>query len=386
MTTRDTPLHDRVRAVERAAADGEFLLTVAVPADESVGAVHERIEEEHAEASYIDTDGTSSHERDALEHARRVLAEYDETPANGLVVYVGVVDGETTDWRFDDLPDPVTESRYEWDNEFDTSPLDAVVGPSRTDGLLVVERGGAALGRLDDGRVEVVDEFDSDVMGKTRAGGQSADRFERERDRQRDEFFEQVTETADRLFLDRTTGERAAEDADAAVETAGADAGDDDSDAGVDGLLVGGTTGTVERFVDDHLSARLRERMLGDAIAVEYANERGLRRLAELGEERIEDVERRGPRDALDRLFEAAKTGDEEVAYGREAVDEALTYEAVETLLLSESLRTEAYRTLEARATEQGGEVLAVPTDVGGGEQFVEGFDGRGAFLRFPVE
>jgi peptide chain release factor subunit 1 len=379
MSTEDTPLHDRIRAVERVAADEERLLTIAVPADESLSSVHARVEEDHAEASYIDTDDATNRQTAALERARRVLSEYEETPDNGFVSYVGVVDGEPTDWTFDDLPDPVTESRYAWANAFDTAPLDALVGPSRTDGLVVVERGGAALGRLNDGRVEVVETFDSDVMGKTKAGGQSAERFERERARQRDAFFEEVHEAAEHAFLDRTTAERATDEV---------DAGDDaDATEGVDGLLVGGTTGTVERFVDD-LPSRLDERLLGDAFAVEYANERGLERLAELGADRVADVERRGPREALERLFEAAREddGEERVAYGREAVEEALTYEAVETLLLAESLRTEVYRALEERATEQGGEVLAVPTDVDGGERFVEGFDGRGALLRFPVE
>jgi len=320
MSADALPLHDRLHEVDRIAVDDERLLTIAVPADRSVATVHERVEEDHAEVSYIDTDGVSSHEVDALEHARRVLAEYDETPPNGLV----------------------------------------------------------------DGDVEVVEEFDSDVMGKTRAGGQSAERFERERERQRDEFFEAVAETAERAFLDRTTAERATEDVETTV---GSDAAASDGDGGVDGLLVGGTTGTVERFVDDdHLPSLLRDRMLGDPFAVEYANETGLGRLAELGADRIERVERRGPREALDDMFDAVATDDDVVTYGRDAVDDALTYEAVETLLLAESLRPEVFRALERRASEQGGETVVVPTDIEDGQRFAEGFDGRAAFLRFPVE
>ncbi|MFC5970508.1 Vms1/Ankzf1 family peptidyl-tRNA hydrolase [Halomarina salina] len=380
MTTEDTPLHDRIRAVESVSVDEDRLLTVAVPADESVGTYHERIEEADAEVSYIDTNDVSKHERDALERVRRTLAEYDETPENGLVTYAGVVDADLTDWTFDELPDPVRESRTAWGNEFDTEPLDALATPSQSVGLLVVERGGAAFGRLDDGRVEVVETIDRDGRGTSRQSGESTERFERDEDPNLEAFFDEVGETAGRLFVDPSAHERATEDA------AAPDPNDEDR-AGVDGLLVGGTTGTVERFVEgEFLPTHLADRLLDDAFAVEYANERGLERLADLGEERVGDVERRGPRDALDRLFEAAKTDDEEVVHGHEAVDEALTYDAVETLLLSESLETETYRTLEERATEQGGEVLTVPTDIEGGEQFVEGFDGRGAFLRFPVE
>lgn len=385
MTTADAPLHDRIRKVERVSVDQDRLLTVAVPADESVGKYLERIEEADAEVSYIDTNDVSKHERDALERVRRTLAEYDETPENGLVTYAGVVDADVVDWTFDDLPDAVSESRVAWSNEFDTAPLDALVEPSETMGLLVVERDGAAFGRLEDGRVEVVETLEGDPIDRSRQSGESTERFERDEDPQLDAFFDEVGETAGRLFVDPTARERATEGGDVPDP-------DDEDRAGIDGLLVGGTTGTAERFVEgEFLPTQLSERLLDDPFAVEYANERGLERLAERGADSVEAVERRGPREALERLFEAARTDDgdddeEPIAYGREGVEEALTYEAVETLLLAESLRTETYRALEEEAVEQGGEVVTVPTDVEDGERFVEGFDGRAAFLRFPVE
>jgi peptide chain release factor subunit 1 len=410
--------NERVEQVERAQATENDLLTVAIPPDKPLGEVLEQVEEDRAEVEYIDAEGTDAAYVEAVERVRRVLQRQGGTPENGLVVYAGVVDGKTVEYVFDDLPTPVSEFVYERDNEFDTGPLDAAAGSAKTFGLLVVERGGAALGLTENEDVEVVETFDSDVMGKTKAGGQSADRFERDRERQKEEFFEEVAEEAKRAFLDGTKGESGVGD----ESRVGGESGDGDGDGvgdenavggesrdggetggggesaerdgGVDGLLLGGTTVTVEDFREgDHLDHRLRERLVGDPVSVEYASEQGLHQLVEKASDRIEDEERREVRETLDRFFEVLHASDgtdaddgEYVVYGREEVEKALTYDAVETVLASDALPVTDVRELQEEASNEGGDCLVVPTDFGRGEQFGEAFGGVGAILRFPVE
>lgn len=63
-------------------------------------------------------------------------------------------------------------------SENDLLTVAVAEGSAKTVGLFVVERGGAVLGLVEnDDDVRVVESFDSDVMGKTETGGQSADRF-----------------------------------------------------------------------------------------------------------------------------------------------------------------------------------------------------------------
>ncbi|WP_134669719.1 peptide chain release factor aRF-1 [Halorussus marinus] len=369
MNVESHELRERIERVRAASANGDDLVTLAVPPDESLGAALERIEEDRAQAEYIDADESDKAVRRALERVRRVVQGYDGTPESGLVVYAGVVDGEVVDYVFDDLPTPVPEYQYVRDNEFDPGPLDAVAESSGTYGLLVVERGGAALGLTAGDSVTVVETIDSDVMGKTKAGGQSADRFERDRERQKEEFFETVADEARRAFL----GEHAAESASA--ETT------------VEGLVLGGTTVTAEDFREgDHLDHRLREALV-DTFSVEYASEQGLRELAEKATDRIEDEERRETDAALDRFFEALHDGDDgDVVYGREDVETALEYDAVETLLVSGAQSIADVRELQERATEAGGDCLVVPEDFERGVQFRDGFGGAGALLRFPID
>ncbi|WP_137285059.1 Vms1/Ankzf1 family peptidyl-tRNA hydrolase [Halorussus salinisoli] len=374
--------HERIERVESAEATENDLVTVAIPPDKPIGEALERVEEDRAEAKYIDTEGEDAAYLDALETLRQVLQHHETTPENGLVAYAGVVDGEVVEYVFDDLPTPVSEFVYERDNEFETELLEGVERSGKTFGLLVVERGGAALGLTENDDVQVVETFDSDVMGKTKAGGQSAQRFERERERQKEEFFESVGEEAERAFL----GEHDAESSSATTD--------------VDGLLLGGTTVTVEDFLEgDHLDYRLEEMLVGNPVSVEYASEQGLRQLVEKASDRIEDEERREMQATLDRFFDAlgvgssggeggseTARGDDEVVYGRESVEEALEYDAVETVLVSEGLPVEEVRDLRERAEAEGGDCVVVPTDFARGQRFHEAFDGVAAILRFAIE
>jgi peptide chain release factor subunit 1 len=360
MSPPDYDLRDRMERVDAAESGETDLLTLAVPPNRSLGAVREEIEADHAEAEYLDADHASRGDRDALERARRVLLAYEAVPENGLVVYAGDVDGETVEHVFDDLPHPVTEWTYEFDNEFDTAPLQWATTAESADGLVVVERGAAVLGRLVGDDLTVEEALESQVMGKTRAGGQSAARFERERERQKEAFFDEVADEAKRAFL-----------------------GDDP----VDRLLVGGTTVTGEAFLEgDYLDHRLEQRVEGGTFPVEYASEQGLRQLVDRAEAELLDPERRAARDTVDEFYTALKENGDEVVYGRDVTEKALEYGAVETLLLADSLPLETVTELEEAAAAEGGETVVVSTDFQGGQRFDQAFGGVGALLRFSIE
>jgi peptide chain release factor subunit 1 len=372
----ESSIRDRIETVASVEADDDQLVTVAVPPDGSLPETRERVAEDRAEASYID-DGASKPYQRAIDAAHDRLQAYDAVPANGLVVYAGVDDDAVFEATFDDLPDPVDEHVYEVANRFDTTPLDAAVTGTTDDyGLVVVERGGAVLGRYAGETVTLLEQLDSDVRGKTRKGGQSEERFERRREEQKREFFETVADAASRTFTADSSGP-----ARPGGSTEGTEWEDDDGD-GVDHLLVGGTTVTVDEFVDgEHLDADLADRVVG-TYSVEYASEQGLRELVDAASD---DREGTRAHEALS-SFLAAVGGDDPVAYGHDEVDDALAYEAVETLVVSAALAAAESEGLADRAREQGGEVVVVPAETEDGQRFRDAFDGVGAHLRFPID
>ncbi|MEE6210990.1 Vms1/Ankzf1 family peptidyl-tRNA hydrolase [Salarchaeum sp. III] len=340
---------ERIAAVRDASADGDRLVSVAVPPGER-GAYLERVEEARAAAEYLD--GAASEPlREALDRAVHVLHE-SEGGDSGLLVYTGVLDGDLREFVFTEPPGRVAEGVFEHGNAFVTDPLDSRTAETPTVGLVVVERGGAAIGRMDDG-VDVLETLDSEVPGKTRAGGQSADRFRRRREERKREFFESIADATERAF--------------------------DDPDA----VVLGGTHVTVEAFRDgDYLPTRLEDRVAG-TYAVEHAGKRGLEQLASKARGDVTDAHA-DARNAISAFFDRLPDG--EVVYGAESVDDALTYGAVARLLVSETVDAEEREEYAERADDEGGECIVVPTDIEGGQRFADAFGGLAALLRFPVE
>lgn len=356
--TRRHDLEDRIDRLGSLRGEGTELVTVAVPPDGSLRGTRERIRRERTDAENIRDDATRDRVQRALDRIDRLLAGYGDLPENGLVTCAGVVDGDLVSSVFDDLPAPVPASTYHCDDKFGLEPLEAAASVEDPAGLVVVERGGAALGRLVGERVVPVRTMESAVMGQSRAGGQSAKRFERERRRQRREFFGEVAAAAREAFL-----------------------GEDP----VGALAVGGTLGTAESFASgDYLDHRLRDRLVG-TYAVEYAGVQGLQGLVEAARDDLLDAARRESRERLDEFFTRLKEGDP-VAYGTDHVERAAEYGAVETALVAASVPRDRRADLEAAVTDQGGTLLVVPADTERGEQFARAFDGVGALLRFPVE
>jgi len=353
----DFDLRDRIDHLAGLEGEGTELVTLTVPPDDAIASVRDRVASEHAGAENIRSKRTRERVQRALSRIQTLLREYDETPDAGLAVYAGVVDDDLVSAVFDTLPAPVAASTYRCDDRFDVAPLEAAVAPEETFGLVVVERGGAAVGRLVGERVVPVRVVESQVMSSTRAGGQSAQRFARERERQVHEFYTEVATAVNDAFL-------------------GAEP--------VAGLAVGGTLSSARQFTEgDYLDHRLRERLLG-TYAVEYATERGLDQLVDAAGPDLLDAERRETRERLDE-FVARLRDDRPVAYG-DAVDRALEFRAVDALLVSSALDRDRRDALATTAERQGGETYVVDAETDRGTRFSEAFGGVGALLRFPVD
>lgn len=351
-------LREQIDQLESLEGEGTELVTITVPPDKSLASIRGRVQQEYAGAENIKSDKTRERVQQALSRIQRVLRNYEGTPENGIVVYAGVIDGELTSYAFDDLPEPVSESTYRCDDHFDLTALIDATTPDDTFGLVVIERGGAAVGRLVGDRIIPIRSLESQVMGKTRAGGQSAQRFKRERERQKHEFFQKV----------------------ATIANDGLAAGDDI----VTGVAVGGTLATVKEFVNgDYLDHRLQDRVLG-TYSVEYGNVQGLNQLVEKAESQILDAERQEEREVLDEFFKRLRDGDT-VAYGVDEVEMAIEYGAVDTAILSTEVPQGRRREIQTGVEQQGGDTCVVSTETERGAQFADTFNGVGALLRYSV-
>ncbi|MFB6117492.1 peptide chain release factor aRF-1 [Halosegnis sp.] len=359
----DLRLKKEVEDIRDLEGQGTELVTLFIPPGDNIQSWVRRLSSEYSEASNIKSKRTRTNVQSALKKAKKLVQQYREVPENGLVIYTGQVDDEFVSLVFDDLPHPISESNYICDDHFHTEPVEALVTPDEAYGLVVVTRDQGTIGMLVGDRIETIREIESLVMGKTRAGGQSAQRFKRLREKQKEEHFKDVAEAAADAFLD-----------------------DENEQLAVEGVLIGGTDITVDDFVNnDWIDYRIKENTLG-TFNVAHGDQTGLKQLVDKAEDVLQADKQRQSRSLMNRFMQGLRgDADPPVTYGEEEVERALEYGAVDTLLLSETLDADRIDELSEQAENIGADVQLVSTSFEEGQQLRNVFGGVAAVLRYEI-
>jgi peptide chain release factor subunit 1 len=386
---------------------GTQLVTIYVPEDKQISDVVEHVTQEHSEASNIKSKQTRTAVQDALTSIKDRLRYYGNfPPENGLVLFSGAIDtgGGQSDMVtrvLESPPEPVQSFRYHCDSAFLTEPLEHMLEDKGLFGLVVLDRREATVGWLKGKRIEAVKSATSLVPGKQRKGGQSAQRFARLRLEAIDNFYQEVAEMANDLFVPRRHE--------------------------LDGVLVGGPSPTKDEFLDgDYLHHELQDLVLGK-FDVSYTDESGLSELVDAAQDVLADQEVMKDKRQMEEFFEklhAGRDGGAEATYGFEQTRQNLVMGAVDRLLISEDLRKdvvvydcgdqEEFEVIDARhatpdhtcgdgstgevveredviehlmtiAEQRGTETKFVSSDFEKGEQLYDAFGGIAGILRYST-
>ncbi|MEF8815089.1 MAG: peptide chain release factor aRF-1 [Halovenus sp.] len=384
---------------------GTQLVTIYVPPERHISDVVAHVTQEHSEASNIKSKDTRTNVQDALKSIKDRLKYYDtKPPENGMVLFSGAVDSgggrtEMITRVLENPPQPIESFRYHCDSEFLTEPLEEMLADKGLFGLVVLDRREANVGWLRGKRVEPVKSASSLVPGKQRKGGQSAQRFARLRLEAIDNFYQEVAEMADELFVPERHE--------------------------LDGILVGGPSPTKDEFLDgDYLHHELQDLVLGK-FDVEYTDESGLYDLVDAASEVLAEQEILQDKQVMEEFFEELRDGDL-ATYGFDQTRENLIMGSVDRLLISEDLRKDvvsfecsegheerelldpneempshtcsrcgetvedgeredAIDHLMNIANQRGTETLFVSTDFEKGEQLLNAFGGVAGLLRYST-
>jgi len=211
-------------------------------------------------------------------------------------------------------PQPIESRHYRCDKEFVLEPLKQMVVDDKVYGLIVADKNDAAIGYLQGSSIKTVYTLESNVPGKTRAGGQSAQRFSRLRDEMLKTFLDDIAEKAKNAFMKKARKEKLL------------------------GIIVGGPGFVKDKLIDDdHLHQELQDEVIS-VKSLDVAGEAGLSRLVDKAEESIEDSQVVKERKLVNQFFENLNKENGKSEYGVEQVEEALNMGAVETVLISEDV------------------------------------------------
>jgi len=308
--------------LEEKEGSGTELITIYIPPDKQIHDVTAQLRDEFGQCANIKSKQTRTNVQSAISSILSRLKYYNRPPENGMAIFCGAVkaggDRTSMDCTIIEPPDPVPLYMYRCSSNFELEPLEQMLVEKEVYGLIVIDRRESYLGFLRGNRIEPVSGVTSTVPGKQRKGGQSAMRFQRLRLIAINEFYKKVGDRATDIFM-----------------------AEPDFFNRFKGVLIGGPTPTKEEFAEgEFLHHELQKRVIG-LFDVSYTNESGLAELVDAAQEALRGVEVMKEKTVMDRFLKELVKDDGLAAYGEESIRRNLEIGAVDTLLLSSTLREE---------------------------------------------
>ncbi|MFW6285951.1 MAG: peptide chain release factor aRF-1 [Nanoarchaeota archaeon] len=339
----------------------EFV-SVYIPSGYDLTKIINQLQDEQGTATNIKDKNTSKAVITALERMIRTLKTYKETPENGLAIFSGNVSDKENVANCQvfeiEPPEPLNLKLYRCDQKFLTEPLEEIDASETTYGLIAVDKGEATVGLLIGSSIKVIKNMHSNVPGKHKTGGQSAQRFERIREGAAVEFYKRV---ADCMIQEFTFMKN------------------------LKGIIIGGPGTSKNNFISgNYVNEDLKKKVIG-VKDITYTNTSGLYELFDKSADILKDDEVMTERNNLQTFFETLAKDSHRVVYGFENTKSALEMNAVDKLIIIDiMISDEDLRAFSDLADNSGTELILVTDKTPEGVQF-KALTGIGAILRFPI-
>ncbi|RMZ83605.1 hypothetical protein DV738_g909, partial [Chaetothyriales sp. CBS 135597] len=396
-----------IKGLEAARGNGTSMISLILPPKDQIPRASKMLAEEYGTASNIKSRVNRLSVLSAITSTQSKLKTYSKVPPNGLVIYCGEIitsEGKERKINIDFEPfKPINTSLYLCDNKFHTEALSELLESDQKFGFIIMDGNGALFGTLSGNTREVVHKFSVDLPKKHGRGGQSALRFARLREEKRHNYVRKVAELAVQNFI---TNDK--------VNVAGI-------------ILAGSADFKNDLNQSDMFDNRLQSKVI-KVVDVSYGGENGFNQAIDLAAETLSNVKFIQEKKLIGKYFEEISQDSGRICYGIEDTLKALELGSVETLIVYENLDVtrwtlkaadnsekililtkaqEADRTqfmdkttgqemeivsqmsflewLAERYTDFGAALEFVSDRSSEGNQFVKGFGGIGAILRYKV-
>ncbi|VVB98086.1 Peptide chain release factor subunit 1 [uncultured archaeon] len=390
-------LKKQLRKLSEYRGSGTEMVSVYIPAGYPIHETANRLREEVNQAGNIKSKTTRNNVTDALERIIAELKKYKQTPPNGMVLFAGNISDNPSKTVMElfalEPPQPLNISVYRCDSHFFLEPLQRIMDTTDSYGLVVMDGRDATVALLKGTQTIVVKKLHSMAHAKVNKGGQSQRRYQRLVEEGIEYYYKRVGAAMDDGFLGR----------------------------GVKGVIIGGPGPAKDNFYK-MAPYNYQHKVLG-VVDTGYTDEYGLREVISKSDSLIHEQEsvREG---ALVERFIKAVIQDGLAAYGENEVRKAIESKQADTVLLSEGLKYKKVRwkcgncgheeskTVEGEpeetmvctqcrgkmtidedeplieeltdlAKERGIKVEIISENTAAGAQFLQGFTGIGAFLRY---
>ncbi len=379
---------------------GTELISIYVPAGYQIAEEVSKLRQEHSESGNIKSKQTRQNVQGAIDKILQYLKLYRETPKNGLVVFCGNIskDPGKTDIELFSMepPLPLKINIYRCDSTFLLGPIEEMVGATDMYGLVTLDGREATVATLKGSHIQVVKKVNSLAHAKVRKGGQSAQRYQRIIEEEIDEYYRRVSEIISATFAQYNFK--------------------------LKGLIVGGPGPTKENFVKSN-TLNYQIKILG-VYDTGYTDETGLSDIVEKAADLLAEQEAYRERKIIERFKQELVRGGL-ATYGYDNTKRALENKQVTTLIINDELEihnvtykcnscnkvfskievgsermkkheedsgnievvkeVDAVGELIDMADKSGVETVFVSSESSYGKEFLLGFAGLGAILRYKL-
>lgn len=340
----------------------EFV-SVYVPADYDLTKIIQHLAEEQGTASNIKSASTRKNVQAALEKMIQHLRTVNKTPPNGIAVFTGnvaAVEGkqDMRVWSIEP-PTPLNVRIYRCDKNFVTDILEEMMLDHRVYGLVVMDRRDATIALLKGKTIVPLQKTHSEVPGKFKAGGQSAQRFARIREGAAKDHYKKVADYMKEQFLPLGNN--------------------------LKGIIVGGPHTTVGDFLNyDYLTGEVKRKIIGTKD-LSYTEEFGLQELLDKSEDLLAEEEVAQEKKIMNLFFQTLLHTPKKATYGEKETRHALEMNVVDKLLISEGIPEDTIFEFEDLAQKGSATMHLISVETREGAQLRD-MGGIAAILRYEYE
>ncbi len=294
------------------------LITIYVPPGKQISDAVTMLRTEYGTASNIKSTSTRKNVQEAIVKVQQRLKLFKAPPKNGLVIFCGAIPqngagSERMETYVLVPPEPISLYLYRCDSRFHTEHLQELLRDKENYGILLIDTSGATIATLSGKKLKIVRQLHSGVPGKTRAGGQSARRYERLRAMRLNEYFARVANHTNDIFLPMDN---------------------------LKGLILAGPGPTKYDFdKGDYLNYMLKKKII-DTMDTAYVEEQGVKEVVEKAPEIMRKVRYIEEKEIMQKFLYEVGHDTGLITYGETEVRRALEAGSVRILLLSEALVT----------------------------------------------
>lgn len=320
-----------IKSLENARGNGTSMISLIIPPKGQISIIQKMLTDEYGTASNIKSRVNRLSVLSAITSTQSKLKLYTKVPPNGLVIYCGDVltdEGKEKKLNIDFEPfKPINTSLYLCDNKFHTEALSELLEADDRFGFIVMDGNGALFGTLSGNTRDVLYKFTVDLPKKHGRGGQSALRFSRLRDEKRHNYVRKVAETAVQMFI---TNDK----------------------VNVSGLILAGSADFKNELSRSDLFDNRLVAKIVKIVDVSYGGENGFNQAIELSAETLSNVKFIQEKKLITQYFDEISQDTGKFCYGIDDTLKALDAGACEIIIVYENLATVRYTLKDSDGNE----------------------------------